>query len=108
MGNLSVLENIIDKKLNSVHTAFLAKVITFKGDTADITVLQKNSLIIPNVPVCRHARNKTDNEQLATGDIVLVVCCESNISTALKGEIPTSGEPIEHFALSNSIIVGIL
>lgn len=127
MGNLSVIENIIRDKLNNVHTAYLGKVISFNGTTATIQPLQRDTSIIPNVPVIHSARYKLKEEivtiqhedfykviknlvkvPLKAGDIVVCVCCEKNISTALKGKFPSSSEPTQNHSLSNSIIVGIL
>lgn len=109
MGNLTSLENIINKKLSSVHTAFLAKVISFKETTADIQPLQNGAPILSNTPVAVNARYKIKEENpLQAGDIVICVCCESTISTAKKGEMPSGNEPIDRFSLSNSVIVGVL
>lgn len=123
MGNLSVIENIIGDKLNNVHTAYLGKVISFNGSTATIQPLQRDTSIIPNVPVIHSARYKLSEKtvtiesqsfvnlvkkSLQAGNIVVCVCCEKNISTALKGKFPSSSEPTQNHSLSNSIIVGIL
>lgn len=127
-----------------MHTAYLGKVISFNGTTATIQPLQRDTSIIPNVPVVQNARYKLTEEKvnrlvngnngctasltsgavncscysqsftnlvkkpLQAEDIVIVVCCERNISTALKGKLPSSSEPTESYSLSNSIIVGIL
>lgn len=168
IGNLTILENIMNKKLSSVHTAFLAKVISFKETTADIQPLQNGAPILPNTPVALNARYKLTEQTLdrlvngnngckasvtgnvsvsgtapegggtvtstgtmsangtvtcsckpqnfinlvktplQAGDIVICVCCESTISTAKKGEMPSSSEPIDNHSLSNSVVVGIL
>lgn len=168
MGNLTILENIMDKRLSSVHTAFLAKVISFKETTADIQPLQNGAPIIPNTPVALNARYKLTEQPLdrlvngnsgcsasitgnvsvtgtavaegqtmtstgtisangavkcscqpqsfinlvktplQAGDTVICVCCESTISTAKKGGMPSSSEPVHSHSLSNSVVVGIL
>lgn len=65
MGNLSIIENIIDKKLTAMHTAFLAKVITAKGTKADIQPLQTNAPILPNTPIAQNARNKISTKTIS-------------------------------------------
>lgn len=46
-------------------------------------------------------------EPISSGDIVLCICCDRNISSAIKGEntLPPSGN---YHDMSNSIIVAIL
>lgn len=85
--------------------------------------MQRDTPIIPNVPVIHSARYKLSEKTITiestsfvnlvkksiqSGDIVICVCCERNISTALKGGIPSSSEPTQSHSLSNSIIVGVL
>lgn len=123
MGNLSILDDIMTKRLKSIHVAYLAKVISFNGSRATIQPLQKDTSIIPNVPVARNARytlkEKTitiestsfvnlEKKPLQAGNIVICVCCERNISTALKGRMPSTYEPNSSHSLSNSVVVGII
>lgn len=116
MGNLSKLEQIINGKIMNLHTAYLAKVISFNSTTANIQPLlavkqygkeSEPAAIIPDVPVIISARKKGENEPLSTGDIVLVVCCERSITAAKKGEISTSTAGGQ-YSLSDSVIIGIL
>lgn len=108
MGNLSMFENIIDKKLNAVHTAFLGRVTSFNGSSATIQVLKQGGTILPNVPVIHSARKREDETPLQNGDVVICLCSEDSISTAKKGKIPSANEPSEKHSLSNSIVIGIL
>lgn len=116
MGKLSILEQIINSKIMNIHTAYLAKVISFNQDKADIQPLvatvsydgeSEPYPIIPNVPVIVSARKNGQNEELSEGDIVLVCCCERSISDALKGKINTSANGGQ-YSLSDSIVVGVL
>ena len=116
MGKLSILEQIINSRIMNIHTAYLAKVISFNQNKADIQPLvasvsyDGNSEpypIIPNVPVIVSARKNGQNEELGEGDIVLAVCCERSISDALKGKINTSANGGQ-YSLSDSVIVGVL
>ena len=116
MGNLSVIEQIINSKIMNLHTAYLAKVISFNNTIADIQPLlavkpygkeAEPAALIPNVPVIVSARKKGENEPLSNGDIVLVICCERSITAAKKGEISTSAAGGQ-YSLSDSVIVGIL
>lgn len=104
MGNLSILESIINSRMQNLHTAFLGKVIAIKDERADIQPLQYGSPIIPNIPMTRSVKTGT----LEINDIVICLCCERNITTALKGEMPVESEPKESFAMSNAVIVGVL
>lgn len=123
MGSLSVLDDIMNKRLMSIHVAYLAKVISFNGSKATIQPLQKDTSVIPNVPVTQNSRYKLSEKTitiestsfvnlvkkpLQAGDIVICVCCERNISTALKGKMPSSSEPNTSHSLSNSVVVGII
>ncbi len=99
-----------------MHTAFLGKVISSDGVQATVQPLQRNTSIIPNVPISQSARYKISLESedtpvftpLNSGDIVVCVCCEQNISSAKKGQIPSNSEPKQRFSLSNAVIVGIM
>ena len=123
MAGLTMFEKIIDKKLGTVHTAFLARVITAKGTTADIQPLLTNAPILINIPVIQNARYKLTEQEiridgnsftnlvktpLRNRDVVVCICSENNISSAKKGEMPSMSEPTQKHSLTNSIIVGIL
>ncbi len=104
MGNLSILENIINSKIQNLHTAFLGKVILVNDSRADIQPLQYGSPIITDVPMTRTVKT----QPLQAEDVVICVCCEKNIATALEGKMPVETEPKESFAMSNAVIVGVL
>lgn len=108
MGKLTIFENIIDKKINSLHTAFLAKVISVNGNEADIQPLEYESPTLPNTPIIRSARNKSEAEIIQSGDVVVCVCCSPFTSRAKRGEMPTADDPVDRFSFSGAIIVGIL
>ena len=114
---------MIETKLLNLHTAYLAKVVSVKGNYAKIQPLGKVKAYdgvtkiqapLSNVPIISSARNKlivTENaiseiKPIAAGDIVICVCCERDITEALKGknDVP----PVGHHSKSDSIIVGIL
>lgn len=134
MGKLDFIENMIEEKLLGVHTAYIAKVISTNGKTAKIQPLgnikaygksaQKQSPL-SNVPILNNAQQKfskktieylTDGGKerteivtpvsIASGDLVLCVCCDRDISEAKKGNSATP--QIGHHSMSDSVIVGIL
>lgn len=116
MGKLSIIEQIINSKIMNMHTAYLAKVISFNQDKADIQPLvatvsydgtSEPYPIIPNVPVIVSARKNGQNEDLSEGAVVLTICCERSITEALKGKINTSANGGQ-YSLSDSVIVGVL
>ena len=126
MGTLSVFENMIEKKLLNMHTAFIAKVLSTNGETAKIQPLGMTQAygedsisqsVLSNIPVIHSARWKFKKETLQgvdvlvptdieAGDIVVCVCGERNITKAKKGinSIPVYG----HHSMSDAVVVGIL
>ena len=123
MGSLKVFENMIENKLLNLHTAYLAMVLSVNGNTAKIQPLgmtkaygetaQKQSPL-SNVLILNSAKYKAviEGEEIAqikpisSGDIVLCVCCERDITEAKNGRNSTPA--IGHHSMSDSVIVGIL
>ena len=131
MGNMTFIENIVDKKIYDVHTAYLAKVLAVNGSKAKIQPLgmikqygetAKNQAVVSNVPIAQSARRKitpkritienvsvmsAEYESISAGDIVVCVCCDRDITDAKNGKnsVPSVGR---HHSLSDSVIVGIL
>lgn len=109
MGAEKYFDSFIENKLLSLHTAYLAKVLSVSGKTAKIQPLgltqeigekaMKQS-VLSAVPFTKQVEN------LAKGDIVVVICCERNITEAKKGKnvLP----PVGHHSMSDSIIIGVL
>lgn len=109
MGAEKYFDSFIENKLLSLHTAYLAKVLSVSGKTAKIQPLgltqeigekaMKQS-VLSAVPFTKQVEN------LAKGDIAVVICCERNITEAKKGKnvLPPSG----HHNMSDSIIIGVL
>ena len=129
MGNLSIINDIIEDKLMGLHTAYVAKVLSYRDGRASIQPLTmvkqygntaKKPSILTSVPVLSCARYKLipkqENDELeatditfkslAEGDIVFCVCAERNISEAKKGNMAVP--PIGHHSMSDSVIVGVL
>ena len=133
---MKVLENLIENKLLSLHTAYVAKVLSYSGGKAKIQPLnmvkpygqaaQKQSPI-SDVPVLEGARYKLSEKKItylvnedgrtasttvlvpqtiSAGDIVFCVCAERDISSAKRGIMATP--QIGHHSMSDSVIVGIL
>lgn len=99
---------MIDNKLNGIHTAYLAKVLSTSGRTAKIQPLglYKNAdgttskqAVLTKVPISRQTN-------VEAGDIAICICCEQNISEAKRGNnaLPPAGR----FSMSDSIIIGVL
>ena len=135
MANLRVFEDMIEDKLLDLHTAYVAKVISFNGTCATIQPLgmikqygksAERQAVVSNAPVIQSARYKlstttracrtsgTGTEQrehivmspLTSGDLVFCVCAERDITEAKKGNISTP--QLGHHSLSDSVVVGIL
>ena len=129
--NLSaIVKNIIDEKLKTFHVAFLAKILLINGNKAKIQPLgltkdyggtERAQSVITNVHIAQSARYKFKAQEIEVdghtktvaiptaigeGDIVLCVCCDRNISAALKGE--NSLPPVGHHNKSDCVIVSII
>ena len=122
MGNLKFFDEMINKKLLDLHTAFLAKVLSISGNQAKVQPLgmtkeiggtAKSYAPISSVPFTRNAQYKlsVDNGVLTAstvtnGDIVICVCCDRDITAAKQGNnvLP----PVGHHSMSDCVIVGVL
>ena len=130
MGNLKFFEDMVERKLLAMHTAYIASVISIDGNYAKIQPLgmpkqyQKNALTrtpLTKVPIASSAKfkfekSKTINDTepndvavikpLEAGDIVICLCCERDITDAKRGinSTPSAG----HHNMSDSLIVGVL
>ena len=109
MSNLKFFENLIERKLKALHTAYLARVLSVNGNTAKIQPLgmvktyggeiQEQSPL-SNVPFTKQVT------EIAEGDIAVCICCERDITEAKKGI--NSVPPVGHHSMSASIIIGVL
>ena len=69
MGNLTAFDNIIEEKLMSMHTAFVAKIISVKGNSATVQPLNmvkqygktaQKQTVLQDVPILFNAQNKLE------------------------------------------------
>lgn len=109
MGNLSFFERILENKLLGLHTAYLAKVISVNDRKAKIQPLGLVKFYGEEVAEARAPLTDVPilkNVEIVAGDIVLCVCCERDITEALKGNntVPAIG----HHSMHDSIIIGCL
>lgn len=130
MGNLTFVDNLIERKLLGLHCAYIGRVIAVAEDlsTASVQPLGKtravggeaqSHAVITDVPVaCRYHMSVrsvyvegerldlAEAKPLVAGDLAVCVCADRNISGARRGldEVPPAGR----HSLSDSIIVGIL
>ena len=128
MGSLKYFEEMVEGKLMGLHTAYLARVISVNGNTAKIQPLgnvkaygesAQSQSPLSSVPIVASAMYKlgiteettslSDVEvtPLSSGDIVIAVCCERDISSAKNGNNSTPAANSRH-SMSNSVIVGVL
>ena len=136
MGRQGFFDNIIEEKLMSLHTAYIAKVLSVKGNAATVQPMAmikqygkpaEKAKVISDVPILSNAQYKFSTKEIqyipsatansrtqkliepvpiSAGDLVLCVCCERDITEARRGNIATP--QIGHHSLSDSIIIGIL
>lgn len=122
MSGLRYVENMINSALLQIHTAYIGKVISVNSNITKATVQPLNLIktkdgtktqaVQKNIPVINSARYKVTEvvperfEKLKSGDLVLCVCADRDITQALKGKnsVPVKG----HHDISASIVVGIL
>lgn len=110
MGNLKFFENMVDKKLLDLHTAFLAQVLSVSEKTAKIQPLgmtketggtARKYAPIPSAAITRQVR-----ENISVGDIAVCICCDRDITEAKQGKnvLPPPG----HHSMSDCVIIGTL
>ena len=109
MGNLKFFEQMIENRMMDLHTAFLAKVCSVSGDEAKIQPLGMRKEVGEQAeayPVIPDVRKTKQVEKLESGDIVVCVVCDRDITDALKGinTLPPGG----HHTMSDCVIVGVM
>lgn len=127
MDITNVINQLIETKLLRLHTAFLGVVLAvdtskYTANIQPLTMAKQagktdgiRQPVLMNTPVLKNAmykitgisEGKATATTISTGDIVLCVACERDITDAKKGKsaIPkTTG----HHQLQDSIVVGVL
>ena len=119
---------MIEQALLNLHTTYLAKVISVSGNTAKVQPLNMIKAVgqtavkqaIITAPVARNVRKFGSTTVyieghsfsvptvtgIESGDIVVCVCGERDITEALKGKcaVPPQG----HHRISDSVVIGVL
>jgi len=123
---MSYIENIIEDKLLNLHTAYVAKVLSYSEGKATVQPLNlikqygktaQAPAIVKNIPVVNSARYKLNTTtiegvavltpiEISKGDLVFCVCADRDISQALKGNMSTPA--LGHHSRSDSVVIGIL
>lgn len=112
--NINFFENLVEQKLLSLHTTYIAKVLSVNNDTAKIQPLSlvksvggtaKKQAVVDNVPISKGLLGMIDANALK-GETVLVICCERDISRTRKGEFALPS--IRRHSMSDSIIIDCL
>lgn len=114
--NLDFFKNLVEQKLLSLHTCYLAKVLSTSGNMANIQPLSlvkpvggnaKKQAVIENVPINRTVLYVLqENSENLTGKVAIVICCERDISQTRKGIFALPS--LRRHSLSDSIIIGYL
>ncbi len=90
MGNIKVIDDIIEDKLMNLHTAYIGKVLSFDGSKATIQPLSmikqygktaEKQSVIANAPVLHSARYKIKTEMRTCG-----ISTTGGISCSLQTE----------------------
>lgn len=126
MGFAEVFDNMLEEKLLNLHTAFIARVVSVQSESlCSVQPLDKikaygqpakSQAVITKVPILNHVRHyslySADSHgghlrvsPLKKGDIVLCVCAERDITSAVKGKSTTP--PVGHHQIKDAIVVGL-
>lgn len=128
----TVLNSLVEQRLLNLHTAFFAKVINVKGNTAKIQPLnmvkasgknaQKQAVMtVPILQTVKKFKEVTrtltisgtkysfkvlEADSISAGDTVLCICGERDITETKKGRfaLPSTG----HHRISDAVIIGCM
>lgn len=112
--NINFFENLVEQKLLSMHTTYIATVLSVNGIYAKIQPLSlvkpvggvaKKQSVVDNVPISQNVLSVYDAKDLI-GMTVIVSCCERDISRTRKGEFALPS--IRNHSMSDSIIIDCL
>lgn len=118
-----VIQQLINNSLSGLHTAFLAKIVSYSNGYATVQPLYMirdaagnivKSSVVSNIPVVSSAQYKTvigsdstlKAEPLRVGNIVLCIACEKDITEAKHGLYDSPS--LMNFDISSSVVVGVL
>lgn len=118
--NGTIFQTMIEQALLQVHTGFIGKVISVKGNMATVQPLNMVKsvggqpavqAVVENCPVLDSAvkfltTSPASIRRVQGGDIVYCVCADRDISETRLGTIaaPAAG----HHMISSAVVVGIL
>ena len=100
-----VVRNIIAQELMNTHTAFVGKIVRVNGERADVAPMHmykqegqegKRYPMLRNVPVLAKVR---------ADELVLCMCCERDMSAALRGEVVVPAGRWRH-SMSDAVVIG--
>lgn len=113
--NVAYFKNLIEQKLLSTHTTYLATVLSMNGNYARIQPLSmikavggeaKKQAIIDNVPISQTVLRVLNDGESLVGVTVIVSVGERDISRTRKGEFALPS--FRMHSLSDSIITGFI
>ncbi|TCZ76185.1 hypothetical protein E0485_15220 [Paenibacillus albiflavus] len=105
----------IDKELRSLHVAIPCRVISFDGKTATVQPLVKvdgaEQPVIQDVSALGQRLEVDGVERvykpaLKNGDVVLVVCCDTDIQRSSSGKSASPATSRKH-DINDAVIVGV-
>ena len=128
MGASEVFNNMIEEKLLNLHTAFIGRVVSVQSEKmCSVQPLDKikaygkkakSQAVITRVPILNHVRHYELVEEtssgsggqlkvspLRSGDLVLCVCAERDISSSVNGN--STSPPVGHHQIANAVVVGL-
>ena len=114
--NTNFFQNLVEQKLLTLHTCYLAKVTAVNGGVANVQPLSlikavggtaKRQAPVHNVPISKTVlyciEQSGDDLQ---GKVVVVACMERDISQTRKGLFALPS--LRRHSLSDSVIIGVI
>lgn len=111
--NTAYFKNLVEQKVLSLHTTYIATVISVNGNYAKIQPLSltkavgnnaKKQSVLENVPISQVVLRVLNEDESLEGKTVIVSCAERDISQTRKGLFALPS--YRHHSLSDSIITG--
>ena len=100
-----VVRNIIAQELMNTHTAFIGKIVRVNGERADVAPMHmykqegkegKRYPLLREVPMLAKVK---------ANELVLCMCCERDMSAALRGEVAVPAGRWRH-SMSDAVVIG--
>lgn len=109
-GFVKMLTRLIDSHIRQVHTAFLGKVTALddkgRATVQPLTMTKSTGEKAAKYPSLTGVPVIESAKPVGKNDVVLCVCCERDISDAIRG---VSSVPANwHHSMTDTVVVGVI